>query len=149
MKKFLIAAAAVATLAGAAGAASAQPYGGPRYDGPRDHPRYEEPRYAGGGYGSDTINHKQDLLRQRIARGEQVGRITRGEGRQLRAELQNISAQERQFRASRGLDRREFSILNNRIERLVNRVNRELNDGQAYSAGYGDRGDRYDRYDRR
>lgn len=135
MKKFLIAAVAVATMAGAAGAASAQSYGPPHgpdrgYDrGYGDHDR--------GGYGVDMINAKEAQVAARIARGERTGRIDRREARMLRGELFQIQSLERQFRMTRGLDRREVAILNTRLDRLEYRVMAEMRDGRRYGDGYG------------
>lgn len=151
MKKFLIATVAIATLAGA-GAASAQSYGGPSaprggYDGPRggyDAPRGDygdrDGRGDRGGYygnGSDAINAKQADLTLRIARGERTGRLDRREARALRADLYQIASLERQFRVTRGLDRREASILNARLDRLEYRIVAEMRDGRRYGEGYG------------
>lgn len=125
MKKILIAAAAIATLTGAAGAASAQSYG---YD------RYERPAGAG-----QHINNQQQRLRDQIRRAERTGRLSPREARGLQYEMRNISDQERHFRASRGLDRREVAILEQRLQRLERRVWAEARDGNRYGYGYGDR----------
>lgn len=142
MKKFLIAAVAVATIAGAAGAASAQPYGAPHEhgysDGYRDGDRGNRGGYDGrGGYGADNINAKETQLAMRIARGERHGNLGRREARMLRGELFQIENLERQFRMSRGLDRREVAILNARLDRLEYRVMAEMRDGRRYGEGYG------------
>ena len=133
MKKFLIAAAAVATLAGAAGAASAQPYGQhrPNYDG-----GYRDDYRGGRGYGA-AINAKQAELARRIARGERTGRLTWREARDLRYDLARINAMEYRFRRSYGLDRREFAILDTRLDRLEYRIIAEMRDGRRYGQGYG------------
>lgn len=133
MKKFLIAAAAVATLAGAAGAASAQPYGHhrPGYGG-----GYRDDYRGGRGYGV-AINAKQAELARRIARGERTGRLTWREARALRYDLAQINALEYRFRRTHGLDRREFAILDNRLDRLEYRIIAEMRDGRRYGEGYG------------
>jgi hypothetical protein len=157
MKKFLIAAVAVATLAGA-GAASAQPYGAPQrpdYDGGyrdgrdgRGDDGYRDGRGDGGyrdggyrdgrgGYGSEAINAKQAQLSMRIVRGERSGRLNWREARALRYDLDQIQLMERQFRYSRGLDRREVAILNARLDRLEYRIVAEMRDGRRYGEGYG------------
>ena len=144
MKKFLIAAVAVATLAGGAGAASAQSYGAPHgpdrgySDGYRDDDRGDRGGYGGGrGHGSDMINAREAQLAMRIMRGERSGRLGRREARFLRGDLAQIEGLERQFRMSHGLDRREVAILNNRLDRLEHRVFAEMRDGRAYGQGYG------------
>lgn len=158
MKKFLIAAAAVATLAGAAGAASAQTYGPPHrpdYDGGYRDGGYRDGDYRDGdyrdggyrdggyrgdrggrGYG-DAINAKQAELAQRIARGERNGRLNWREARALRYDLAQINSLEHQFRVTRGLDRREAAILNARLDRLEYRIVAEMRDGRRYGEGYG------------
>lgn len=146
MKKFLIAAVAVATLAGA-GAASAQPYGGssaPRggYDAPRGD--YGDRNGRGGyrgdrggrGYGA-VINAKQAELARRISRGERTGRLNWREARALRYDMARINGLERQFRMTRGLNRREYAILDARLDRLEYRIIAEMRDGRRYGEGYG------------
>ncbi len=142
MKKFLIAAAAVATLTGAAGAASAQPYGGDRgpdrgySDGYRDGDRGGAG--YGAGYGSNAINAKQAAIAFRIARAERTGALTRREALMLRAELDQIAHMEHRFRVSHGLDRREYAILSVRLDRLERTVLAEMRDGRRPGRGYGE-----------
>lgn len=131
MKKILIAAAAFAALTGASGAASAQSY----YNGARPgFDRYD--RVQGGG---SYINQQQRQIRNDIQRGVRYGRITPREAQSLEWELRDISRMEKQFRNSRGLDRRELAILDNRLNRVERRVVMEARDGQRYGYGYGDR----------
>lgn len=149
MKKFLIAAVAVATLTGAAGAASAQGYGAPHrpdYDAPRggyDAPRdgdyrdYRDYRGDRGDFRADAINAKQRELAMRIAQGERRGRLDRFEARRLRAELAQVANLEQQFRMTRGIDRREFAILDARLNRVEARIFAEMRDGRRYGEGYG------------
>ncbi|MDP1736955.1 MAG: hypothetical protein Q8L23_05885 [Caulobacter sp.] len=158
MKKFLITAVAVATLAGAAGAASAQPYGGDRgpdrgygegyrdgergpdrdYRDGRDGDRGDRGGYGrGAGYGSNAINAKQAAIAVRIARGERVGALSRREGIMLRAELDQIAYMEHRFRVTYGLDRREVAILDARLDRLERTVFAEMRDGRGPGRGYG------------
>jgi len=146
MKKFLIAAVAVATLAGAAGAASAQPYGGPHrpdYDAPRGG-GYDAPRDGGyrgdrGDYRVEAINAKQRELAMRIAQGERRGRLDHFEARRLRAELAQVANLEHQFRMTRGIDRREFAILDARLDRVEARIFAEMRDGRGRGRGDGGR----------
>lgn len=150
MKKFLIAAAAVATLAGAAGAASAQPYGAPHGPDRGYSDGYRGDGYRGddrrgyddrGGYGAGAINARQNMIAQRIAQGERSGRLDRREARSLRNDLFQINNLERQFRMSRGLDRREVAILDARLDRLERQLFAEMRDGRGPGRGYG--GGRY------
>jgi opacity protein-like surface antigen len=158
MKKFLLAAVAVATLTGAAGAASAQAYGAPHrpdagYDAGRgynegrggDRGGYDDRR---GGYGANGIDARQVQIAQRIARGERNGALDRREARGLRIELAQVADLEQRFRMSRGLDRREIAILSNRLDRLDGIVIAQLREdrggygggyGGQYGNGYGDR----------
>jgi hypothetical protein len=157
MKKFLIAAAAIATLTGAAGAASAQTYGAPHrpdagYDG--GHRGDDRGDYRGdyrdgprGGYGAGAINAKQERVALHIARGERSGALDRREARGLRIELAQVADMERRFRASRGLDRREIGILNTRLDRLDATVVAQMREDRGgprggYDGGYGGYGDR-------
>lgn len=137
MKKILVATLAVATLAGA-GAAAAQPYGGPRGG--------YEVGYSTGGYDrydrrtdARDINARQQALRQRLDRGIETGRLTRREAEALRYELREIRRLERMFRDSHGLSPREVAILDDRLHRLERRMRAEMRDDQRYGYGYGDR----------
>ena len=135
MRKILVATIALATLAGA-GAAAAQPYGGPRGG--------YEIGYSTGGYDrydrrmdSRDINARQERLRHRLDRGIESGRLTRREAESLRHELREIRRLERLFRASHGLNPREIAILDDRLYRLERRMRAEMRDDQRYGYGYG------------
>ncbi|MDP2260904.1 MAG: hypothetical protein Q8J89_14425 [Caulobacter sp.] len=140
MKKILVATLAIVTLAGA-GAAAAQPYGGPRGG--------YEVGYSTGGYDrydrydrrtdARDINARQQALRHRLDRGIETGRLTRREAESLRYELREIRRLERLFRASHGLNPREVAILDDRLNRLERRMRAEMRDDQRYGYGYGDR----------
>lgn len=137
MKKFIVATVAIAALAGA-GAASAQPYGGPRggYEvgySTSSYDRYDRRTDA------RDINGRQQALRFRLDRGLETGRLTRREAESLRFELREINRLERQFRTSYGLNPREVAILDVRLDRLERRLRAEMRDGQRYGYGYGDR----------
>lgn len=136
MKKFLIAAAAVATLTGAAGAASAQTYG------------YGAPRYERGGQ-IPSVEHRQDVLRMRIEEGIRTGRLTPTEAQTLRYDIRGIDRLERQYRRDRGLNRQEVRNLHARLDNIEHRLNRDLRDGQRYGYGYGNGYDPRYGYDRR
>ena len=143
MKKFIVATVAIAALAGA-GAASAQPYGGPRggYEvgySTSSYDRYD--RYDGYDRRTDArdINARQQALRFRLDRGLETGRLTRREAESLRFELREINRLERQFRTSHGLNPREVAILDVRLNRLERRLRAEMRDDQRYGYGYGDR----------
>lgn len=166
MKKFLLAAVAVATLTGAAGAASAQAYGVPHrpgYDGGYRDGGYRDGGYRdddrrGGGYTSTILDAKQSRVAMHIARGERSGALGRREARNLRIELAQVADMEQRFRMSRGLDRREIAILSNRLDRLDGLVIARLREGRGGDGGgygyggqygngygYGDRDGRDDR----
>ena len=102
MKKFLAAAAALATLA-VAMPASASPM--------------------------DNVNAKQAQIERSIDFGARAGRLTRGEAFNLRALLRNISVLERQYRRG-GLSFGERADLNRRLDRLSFQVQAQANDRQ-------------------
>ena len=140
MKKLIVATIAIATLAGA-GAAAAQPYGGPRggYEvgySTSGYDRYD--RYDRRTDARD-INLRQQALRQRFVRGLDTGRLTRREADALHYELREINRLERRFRASHGLNPREIAILDARLDRLERRLRAEMRDDQRYGYGYGER----------
>lgn len=137
MKKMLIAAAALATLTGAAGAAAAQPYYGPGYGYDRD-ARYDRYDRYERRHDSRGINARQEAIERRIVHGARTGRLTYREAEALKADARQITWMERRFRAN-GLSRVEAQILDERLDRLERRVFAELRDGQRYSYGYGDR----------
>ena len=93
-------------------------------------------RVQGGGA---HINRQQKQIRDSIQRGVRYGRITPREAQSLEWELRDISRMEKQFRQSRGLDRREIATLDTRLNRVERRVVMEARDGQRYGYGYGDR----------
>lgn len=138
MKKFLIAAAAVAALTGAAGAASAQTYG---YG-------YGAPRYERGGQ-IPSVERRQEALRAEIERGAQTGRLTRSEVQILRRDIAGIDRLERQYRRDRGLNRQEVRNLHARLDNIEQRLDRDLRDGERYGYGYGNGYDPRYGYDRR
>jgi hypothetical protein len=112
MKTMLMAVAAVATLGTAAVAmpAAAQPYGGYGYD-------------RGG-----SIDAREAQLRERIARAEMNGRLTRGEARRLREQLWSIHRIEARYRYDGHLSRFERADLDQRLDRLTMRVRQQVRD---------------------
>ena len=114
MKRILLVAAAVGTLAAAA-PALAQPYGGVN--------------------GWQTINARQAQLDRRIDMGVQNGSLTRPEAQRLRGEFRMIADLEARYRSSGGLDARERADLDRRFDVLSQRIRWERADNQ-------DRGDR-------
>lgn len=140
MKKFLIAAVALSTLVGAAGAASAQPYYGPGYGYDRDgRGGYDRDGDYGRRGDSRDLNRRQHELRVAVDRAAQYGRLSRREAETLRYEIRQINAMERSFRYSGGLSPQEFRILDQRLDRLERRLHREMadRDGRAGRGGYG------------
>jgi hypothetical protein len=139
MKKFLIAAAAIATVAGAAGAASAQPYGygygNDGYRGGYDN-RYDN-RWERRG-DSRELNARQHALRVAVDRGVRAGRLSQYEARTLRRQIEDINRLERQYRNTNGLNRNEVNILHERLDNLE----RRLGISMRYSDGYGRGGPR-------
>lgn len=124
MKKILTLAAAAATLAIATGA-SAQPY--PDRRGPPPPPPAQADAY--GRYNpARAIDARRMELSGRIERGERSHRIDRREARRLRDDLREVGRMQRRFMDSRGLDRREVSILNGGLDRIERRIDRAMRD---------------------
>ncbi|MDP1629920.1 MAG: hypothetical protein Q8L66_00695 [Caulobacter sp.] len=137
MKKILIAAAAVATLA-AAGAAEARPaHNGDRPGYGAQHGPNHGYRQGGMRQASRAIDARQAVISTRIQRGMRTGRLNPYEARALRGEFRQIARLEYRFRATRGLDRREVAILDGRLDRLERRVYAEMRDGNRNGARYG------------
>ncbi len=128
MKKILLATLAAVAMTGAAGAASAQPYGGPDRSYDRDRDRGYERDY-GRGYYVDRhelrrLDMRRSELRRRIDWAVDRGRVSYGEGERLRYEIRDINQMERRFRDTGGIDRRELRILESRLDRLEGRLHR-------------------------
>jgi len=102
----LTGAALALTLSAAAGAASAQPYGG-----------------------WEPINQRQAQLEQRIHSGIRDGSLTRVEARQLRGEFRNIARLEARYRVN-GLSQWERTDLDRRFDRLSAQIRHERHDYQ-------------------
>lgn len=130
MKKTIFAALAAATAVTAvAGAASAQPYGGPdRRDG-----RYEE-RWE-----RNNINQRQAEIERRIDAGQRRGALTRNEATSLQNEARGIARLEVRYRYN-GLSGWERNDLNRRLDSLEGRLWRQARDDDRtyrYGQGYG------------
>ena len=110
--------AAVAVL-GTAGAASAQPYPS------RDWGHHQTPARA------QTIRNQIAMLEQRINRNDNRDRISAREAWGLRREVRDIREQFRVFNRD-GLNDREFRILQNRIDRVKDRLHVERNDRDGH-----------------
>jgi transposase len=106
MKKFLIIAAALSTIAFAA-PASAAPW--------------------------QNINARQERLDNRIDQGVRNGRLTRAEAVQLRADFRQIASLETRYRRSSGLNMNERRDLDRRFDRLSTQLQHQLNDRQQRS----------------
>lgn len=106
MKRFLLTiAAASAVLAGLPAAASAAPW--------------------------QPINERQANIEQRINQGVRHGDLNRAEAQRLRAQFRDLSRLEAQYRRSgHGLDASERRDLNQRFDRLSQRVYAERHDPQ-------------------
>lgn len=121
MKKFVIAAAAIAALAAAA-PASAQSWRGDRYDH-----RYERDY----GRGWDDVSAYQDRIERRIYSGERSGRLSYREAGRMRAEFGHIVRLEAYYRRN-GLDAWERRDLLRRLDRLDTLLTAELRDRNDY-----------------
>ena len=94
-------------------------YGDPRYDN----------RYAQGGWGYGRrpgewvpIRDRATWLDQRIDRAQREGRISRGDARDLRRQLQTIEDQEARDMRDRRIDPRERADLDSRFDALSRRI---------------------------
>lgn len=103
MKKLILAAVALSTLAIAA-PASAAPW--------------------------QNINARQSMLDNRIDAGVRTGRLTRQEAMQLRTEFRQIAMLEARYRRSNGLNMAERRDLDRRFDRLSYELQHQLNDRQ-------------------
>lgn len=128
MKKSIFTALAAATaLTAVAGSATAQPHGGyDRYD--RDD-RYEQ-RWE-----RNHINQRQARIERMIDVGFRRGDLTRQEAFRLQDQARDIARLEARYRYN-GLTGWERSDLDHRLDRLENRLTRDLQDRQ-YGYGYG------------
>jgi len=126
MRKTLISIAAAASALAVATPAAAQYYPAP------------PPPPYGNAYGyNNNLGHVRglqvriDRLQQRIAQFDRRDRITEREARRLRNESRDI--ERRLFVASRnGLNRVEYASLNQRIQRLEQRIFRDARDGNRW-----------------
>jgi hypothetical protein len=138
MRKYLVSIAAAASALAIATPAAAQYYPAP-----------PPPGYGyNQGYGYNNHRHVRSLqvridrLQQRIARFDSRDRISEKEARRLRAESRDI--EKRLYRAARyGLNPQEHASINYRIQRLEQRIYRDVRDGHRW--GYNDGRDWRDR----
>lgn len=124
LTKIIVPALAIAATLGAAGAASAQPYGGPR----DDWGHHQTPARA------EAIRNQIAMLEQRVNRSDNRDRISEREAWGLRREVRDIREQFRMFNRD-GLNDREFRILQNRIDRARDRLHFERTDGNGWRDG--------------
>lgn len=75
-----------------------------------------------------SINQRQDRLDDRIDTGVRNGSLTRNEAVRLRAEFNDLVRLEARYRASNGLSRNERADLDQRFDRLSQRIRYERND---------------------
>lgn len=118
LTKSIMSAALVATAAlGVTGTASAHSYGGDRYHAGQ----HGTPARA------DAIRGQLDQLQNRINRSDRRDHVSEREATGLRRDLWSVRDQFRRFNRD-GLNRREFSILQNRIDSLRMRLHMERSD---------------------
>lgn len=103
MKKFLVSLAIASTALTAAAPAAAQWQGRDRY--------YQDDR----GYRGQDVRPQLHRLSQQISRGVESGRLTNGEARRLRAEVQQLWRLASRFHATGGYNQREQFELQRRI----------------------------------
>lgn len=112
MKRFLLTvAAASAVLAGLPAVASAAPW--------------------------QSVNQRQAKLEQRIDQGVRSGELTRDEAARVRDQFHDLARLEAQYRRSgHGLDMRERRDLDQRFDRLSQRIYAEKHDRQDRARRY-------------
>ena len=159
MKKLLIAAAAIATVAGVAAPAAAQ--WAPQYASGYNNSGYNNGYNQGynGSYNQgynrygngSALENRIGQIRQDIRHLERRGALSRWEGRSLEMQARNLQLRVRQM-AFNGVDPRERFVIDRQISRLEWQVRREANDrnDQYGNRGYGDNayGNGYTSYDR-
>ena len=140
MRKVILSVAAAASALAIAAPASAQYYPAP------------QPPY-GNAYGYHN-NHggvrglqvRIDRLQQRIARFDSRDRISEREARRLREESRDIERRlYNSARDGRGLSQREYASISYRIQRLEQRIFRDVRDGNRWGYNNDDRRDWRDR----
>jgi hypothetical protein len=129
MKKFLVSLALASTALVASAPASAQYYERDRHDDRRYDDRGDRgDRYGRGEYRGQDLRPRLDRIQMQISRGLERGNITPREAQRLRYEANSIWAQARNFYRTGGYDYREQAILDERIERLRERLRHERRD---------------------
>jgi hypothetical protein len=139
MKKFLVSLALASTALVASAPASAQYRERDRYDERRyDERRYDDrgdrgDRFGRGEYRGQDLRPRLDRIQMQISRGLERGNITQREAQSLRYEANSIWAQARNFYRTGGYDYREQAVLDQRIDRLQERVRYERRDDDRRS----------------
>lgn len=77
----------------------------------------------------DRIEFRIDNLRDRISEGRRVHALSFREASRLSMRLNDISALERRFERSRGLDARETATLNMKLDQLSSDIRYQGHDG--------------------
>lgn len=124
LSKIIVPAILAAGLLGSAGAASAQPAGGPAYDHRGDDHRNWGQRTPAR---AEAIRDQIRNLQERVNRNDWRGRISEREARGLRQDVRALQDQFRFFNRN-GLDNREMRILENRIQQIRGRLQVERHD---------------------
>lgn len=121
LPKIIIPALIAATMLGAAGTASAQPYGGPITAGHAYPERHSTPGRA------QAIRAQLDELQRRVERNDRRDRISGRESAGLRHDIASVREQFRRFNRD-GLNNREYRGLRNRIANIRSRLHMERGD---------------------
>jgi len=120
LSKIIVPALLAAGVLGSAGAASAQPYGGPGYEHRGDWGQRTPAR-------AQAIRDQIRDLEQRVSRNDWRGRISDREAAGLRQDVRQLRDQFQYFNRN-GLDNREMRTLENRIQQICGRLQFERHD---------------------
>jgi opacity protein-like surface antigen len=138
MKRIIASVLAVSAIAAAAPAfAQPRPYGDRDRDGvPNAYDGRNDNRGGYRGYGQwQGVGGRINAIERRIDVGIRNGQITRNEAYRLRSELRNVSYLETRYRRSSGLSNWERRDLDQRLDRLAQRVRMERRDMDRYGFG--------------
>ena len=135
MNKLMISLAAI-TAIGAAVPAAAQSYNGYGHNG--GYARYEGSYDRGSSMSGAQVNAREARLSAMLLRAESRGQLSRYEALNLRTELGRVEVIEKRYRWNgHGLTSREMAEVNDRLNRVEQRLAMLANNDSRYGYGYG------------